>query len=215
MSAAVDFCGNNTRLRRDYLGVPAVEGHGSRQGDVGSTGHSVWKAKLNSWSSSSSNTIQLVLLYFLTYGTDIQTEVRDGRVVGQQVSGALRWGSGTSVYLRTFLLPRFSAPSVPHPQMRRKTPPVFWYAAEVMNPGFLYVPVFWIQSLAVFGRQRTGPRTGGQVALARSHPRWEGSPPDGRLVSGGGGWHGPKTRRRQAIEQCAAVLKLASFLTFI
>lgn len=41
MSAAVDFCGNNTRLRRDYLGVPAVEGHRSRQGDVGSTGHSL------------------------------------------------------------------------------------------------------------------------------------------------------------------------------
>lgn len=46
------------------------------------------------------------------------------------------------MYLRTFLLPRFSAPSVAHPPMCRKTPPVFWYAADVMNPclSFGYSP---------------------------------------------------------------------------
>ena len=35
MSAVVDFCSNNTRLRRDYLGVPGMEGHGGRQGGRG------------------------------------------------------------------------------------------------------------------------------------------------------------------------------------
>lgn len=47
-----------------------------------------WEAKLNSRSSSTGDIAQSVLLYFLTYVTDVHAWVKDGRVVGQKVSGA-------------------------------------------------------------------------------------------------------------------------------
>lgn len=91
MSAVVDFCGSKTRLQRDSLGLPGVEGHRGRQGARDGLGG--WceaaahqAARLNSKNSCSRDTAWSVLLYILTYSSDIQIQVKDRRVVRQKVS---------------------------------------------------------------------------------------------------------------------------------
>lgn len=159
--------------------------------------------------------------FYISCLTDIPILVRDGRVVAQEVGEALLWSSGTCVYLRTFPRPWFSALSVLYPTEALENASKFSICSRNHGP---QLPVkclsfgcsLWLGlGCCVIGGKGLAPEL-----MARSH--WPGHicAAEIALLTAGLSCEEvvgvvQKHAEDKLIEQCAVVLKLASFSTFI